>query len=659
MDSSKKFPNAEHLKCSLCSKFYKDPKTLPCLHTFCKTCILKYIGQNCIDKPSKCAVCFETFEKNPDDVKSNTYLENMIHLLQTQTDCRDQVCNFCKFSGEIRLAVSQCLTCSEFLCEECSTSRHTFTTVTRDHKVVSLIEIRTGQHNDAIRSLQCSEKCPLHIEEELRYFCVPCKTVTCRDCSVLDHSGHKIKLLSVVRKESENMIKPLQNELTVRLSDLKRKRELIKSDQGKIESMEAQMHSNISKKCSEAVSKIDKGKNRVLMKLNQVMVPSRLSLRCGYEKISRGCKNIEESLIYFEMMQKGKDCEVIHLLDDINERFKKLSKVETSDDYLLKNMPHLTLQITEPQIELLVNKAQSPSTSEKSATRETSNQKDTDENTNLSDFVTYCSKAVQTSEEDFQITKENMEFRQRKYKLNMIRRFELRESNDMFTPIYSGIAWVDENHLVAVDKANAKIKMVSISSAEILKSVSGYHPLAVSVWKDGISCLSIDSQMTSFNRNFDVQKTLSGISALFASLPSLNQLIWTAKSVIYYQKNDILTKLPLTEISPNTCFLRYACCLPNGMYAVSDSNNRCVYLLSMKGELIETLNCHPGSISFDKYYNIFIADYENASIVVFDTKGNYKEKLLVEDRPRSISVLNDKLLIATEKKVLLYDIVFM
>ena len=29
----------EEITCSICSELFKEPKTLPCLHTFCKECI--------------------------------------------------------------------------------------------------------------------------------------------------------------------------------------------------------------------------------------------------------------------------------------------------------------------------------------------------------------------------------------------------------------------------------------------------------------------------------------------------------------------------------------------------------------------------------------------------------------------------------------------
>ena len=36
----------EEITCSICGNLFTDPKTIPCLHTFCKRCIEKSIESN-------------------------------------------------------------------------------------------------------------------------------------------------------------------------------------------------------------------------------------------------------------------------------------------------------------------------------------------------------------------------------------------------------------------------------------------------------------------------------------------------------------------------------------------------------------------------------------------------------------------------------------
>ncbi|ESO83882.1 hypothetical protein LOTGIDRAFT_132592, partial [Lottia gigantea] len=34
------------LCCKICNEEYRQPKYLPCLHSFCKTCLIDYVKQN-------------------------------------------------------------------------------------------------------------------------------------------------------------------------------------------------------------------------------------------------------------------------------------------------------------------------------------------------------------------------------------------------------------------------------------------------------------------------------------------------------------------------------------------------------------------------------------------------------------------------------------
>ena len=45
-------PDLEDRKCAVCSDSFKDPKLLDCLHTFCESCLRKFVGANEIFCPT-------------------------------------------------------------------------------------------------------------------------------------------------------------------------------------------------------------------------------------------------------------------------------------------------------------------------------------------------------------------------------------------------------------------------------------------------------------------------------------------------------------------------------------------------------------------------------------------------------------------------------
>ena len=63
----------EFLTCSICFEIYKDPKTLPCLHSFCKECIDNLTSKG-HTKGHPCPICREKFlisKNGAEDLKTN------------------------------------------------------------------------------------------------------------------------------------------------------------------------------------------------------------------------------------------------------------------------------------------------------------------------------------------------------------------------------------------------------------------------------------------------------------------------------------------------------------------------------------------------------------------------------------------------------------
>lgn len=97
MELESKSPQKDILKWFLCSGFNEDPKTLPCLHTFCKKCLLKNVQNKTTDLPKKCPVCQVTFDEAPEDIDNNVLLQNWVKFFRDRAkDLVNPVCAVCK-----------------------------------------------------------------------------------------------------------------------------------------------------------------------------------------------------------------------------------------------------------------------------------------------------------------------------------------------------------------------------------------------------------------------------------------------------------------------------------------------------------------------------------------------------------------------------------
>ncbi|XP_070949021.1 tripartite motif-containing protein 2 isoform X11 [Macaca nemestrina] len=73
----------QFLICSICLERYKNPKVLPCLHTFCERCLQNYIPAHSLTL--SCPVCRQTSilpEKGVAALQNNFFITNLMDVLQ-------------------------------------------------------------------------------------------------------------------------------------------------------------------------------------------------------------------------------------------------------------------------------------------------------------------------------------------------------------------------------------------------------------------------------------------------------------------------------------------------------------------------------------------------------------------------------------------------
>ena len=71
----------ELVECYVCKDIYRDPRALPCLHTFCAQCI----ADRCKDQKIDCPVCEQQFLipcRGSEGFKKNHIVQQLLKLLQ-------------------------------------------------------------------------------------------------------------------------------------------------------------------------------------------------------------------------------------------------------------------------------------------------------------------------------------------------------------------------------------------------------------------------------------------------------------------------------------------------------------------------------------------------------------------------------------------------
>lgn len=181
------------LTCSICLEMFKNPKYLPCLHTFCKLCIHSYIqssvSQEIINLGFKCPVCRTFVPVGEHSSNSECWAEELPnnHLIISMIDRKalqkqDKLCNVCELSNINQEAVSWCSVCQEALCTVCENCHRKFK-ISSNHKIITLQEVQ----RDRISYVSGLPTCEYHLEKFVEMFCVDHGQPCCTICAIVKH----------------------------------------------------------------------------------------------------------------------------------------------------------------------------------------------------------------------------------------------------------------------------------------------------------------------------------------------------------------------------------------------------------------------------------------------------------------------------------------
>ncbi|KAK3597676.1 hypothetical protein CHS0354_040050 [Potamilus streckersoni] len=253
---------AQTLHCMLCDGYFKDPKLLSCLHTFCKECLRRYVEKGKYNSNFPCPLCNRNIEiPKKGGVKG---LPPNLYVLASEMTNKPPPCDVCNVGNP---AVERCLDCESNMCDSCRIFHYKMK-ATRTHRTADIGTEKTT----ANKKIQEKIYCDSHPAEELRFFCVPCGKIVCRDCKTLHHTVHQTKEIGDVAVEKKReIVKSLKNvrsylpKIEDHLKGLKvMLKAVTKNTQDTIKRIKAQakvLHDEVDRICHEMVSEI-KQKNK-------------------------------------------------------------------------------------------------------------------------------------------------------------------------------------------------------------------------------------------------------------------------------------------------------------------------------------------------------------------------------------------------------------
>ena len=326
----------EQLTCPVCLDLYTNPKTLPCLHSFCEACIERFPQ----DKEGEtyylsCPTCRHRTELPgggagafPVAFTLNN-LKEIYSLMKKVSDPQQVTCDNCTTAN----ATGYCKDCSKFLCQKCMDIHKVWAPIAH-HQMMDLSDVAASASQLPSAKQEATPTCSSH-REPLVIFCETCDEVICQHCTVRIHRDHEYDLVN------DSYPKHCQK-LEECLSPVKGKMENVKKVLSKIAKREGEIR--------------ERGEG-VLKEIHEMVEEMMNTLRVSERKLSEEAKRVTDAKLEV-LSGQAKSAQIsLSLLEHIEDYVEESVKTGTPQEVLgskkqmMERMSEVTTQINVEELE--------------------------------------------------------------------------------------------------------------------------------------------------------------------------------------------------------------------------------------------------------------------------------------------------------------------
>ncbi len=256
----------KEITCAVCQEHYTEPKVLPCLHYYCKECVLKLSLRTASNKPFSCPECYKDTilpEGGVEGLKTAFFVDRYksnYYALERVHGKVEVKCEGCLDSKD--RAEAFCRQCAAFICKEC-VKLHKKLTAFSSHEVDSLEELKRGRVREVCVKEPPTKKCVTH-EEPLIIYCFDCNSLICRDCRDKVHRDHNFEFSKVAAPQTKEVLQRKATALREKCSSLLREVEEIQTTKQEIEAQGVSVADTINTSFNQLQRILEERKQQLL-----------------------------------------------------------------------------------------------------------------------------------------------------------------------------------------------------------------------------------------------------------------------------------------------------------------------------------------------------------------------------------------------------------
>uniref|UniRef100_A0A8C5QE47 Uncharacterized protein n=1 Tax=Leptobrachium leishanense TaxID=445787 RepID=A0A8C5QE47_9ANUR len=317
----------DELTCSICLNIYTDPVTLPCGHSFCRTCIGDVLDTQEGSGAYKCPECRAESQERPVLVNARK-LRNIAENIRSTHPEQEEAeipCTYCIQSPVP--AAKTCLHCEASLCE--------------NHLRV---HSKSAEHvlTEPTTSLE-NRKCSVH-KKVLEYYCCEDAACICVSCRLDgEHRGHQVETLNEASEKKKEKLKNILQKLTSQREEAEKRVQSLEELRRQVQGKAVGVTERVTALIRDIRKQLEALEKRVLTEISrqEEQVSLRVSdlirqLEIKKAELSRKMGDIEElSGIVTGITRRRRVPEASDMLLDVNTASDMLLDVNTASDMLL------------------------------------------------------------------------------------------------------------------------------------------------------------------------------------------------------------------------------------------------------------------------------------------------------------------------------------